>query len=264
MPFPEVGRVLYKNNPLEMVACQLRFPPILRIDADLPVAFQDRVRAEFPGFRVSSEFRIEMPSGSGEQIPPEIIRQVIQSSGTKNYEFASTDGNWKINLTRTFIALSTKQYIRWEQFRDRFLLPFNALQEIYSPSYFSRIGLRYINKIRRSGLGLSEVPWRDLLTPDLIGMLNSSDMVESIDGIDITHRLRLAEEGGNARLVSKLDTEGDPPEQVFTIDGDYFYSAKSEVATAIDRLNFLNTRSSRLIRWAFTDRLHKAMEPEPL
>src|SRR5688572_28624795 len=102
MPFPEARRSLYKNNPIELVVCQLRFPPILRIDAELPVAFQDKVRTTFPDFGESSEFRIDVPTGVGDQIPPEILRQVIQSSAIKNYEFTSADGQWKINLTRTF------------------------------------------------------------------------------------------------------------------------------------------------------------------
>jgi len=32
MPFPEVKRVIYEHNPLDKVICQLRFPPILRIE----------------------------------------------------------------------------------------------------------------------------------------------------------------------------------------------------------------------------------------
>ena len=265
MPFPAVDRVLYKKKPLEMVVCQLRFPPILRIDTDLPAAFQERVRGNFPDFHISSEFRIEMPGGIGEQIPPELLRQVIQSNGiTKNYEFQTGDGNWKINLTRTFMALTTKAYIEWDNFRDRFQDPFNALLDIYKPAYFSRIGLRYINKIRRSALGLENVPWRDLLNANLIGMLNSPDIAEYIEGIDLVQRFRLAEEGSIATLISKFGKEGNPPEQVFSIDGDYTFPGKSEIAITIDRLNFLNIRSSRLFRWGISEKLHSAMEPEPL
>ena len=50
MPFPEVRRVIYKKSPLDRVICQLKFPPVLRIDADMPVEFQDCIRREFPNY----------------------------------------------------------------------------------------------------------------------------------------------------------------------------------------------------------------------
>ncbi|MCH7755956.1 TIGR04255 family protein, partial [candidate division KSB1 bacterium] len=50
MPFPEVKRVIYKKNPLDRVICQLRFSPILKIDAEIPAEFQDMIRADFPNY----------------------------------------------------------------------------------------------------------------------------------------------------------------------------------------------------------------------
>lgn len=50
MAFPEVPRVFYEISPLDEVICQFKFPPILRIEADLPAAFQEQVRGEFPLF----------------------------------------------------------------------------------------------------------------------------------------------------------------------------------------------------------------------
>lgn len=142
MPFPEVTRVLYRKNPLDQVICQLRFPTILRIDAEIPAQFQERVRRDFPHFSETSELRVPVPLDLQEQIPPEALRQVLQPSGNKNYGFSSEDGQWRINLTRTFIALTTKEYQRWERFKERLEIPLNALISVYSPDYFSRVGLR--------------------------------------------------------------------------------------------------------------------------
>ena len=47
-PFPDAPRVMYERNPLVEVICQVRFPPVLRIEAQLPDAFQDRIRDVFP------------------------------------------------------------------------------------------------------------------------------------------------------------------------------------------------------------------------
>jgi len=47
---PESPRVIYASNPLVDVICQVRFPRILRIDSELPVAFQEAIRDQFPLF----------------------------------------------------------------------------------------------------------------------------------------------------------------------------------------------------------------------
>jgi uncharacterized protein (TIGR04255 family) len=264
MPFPPAERVLYRKNPLDQVVCQVRFPPILRIDADLPADFQDRVRGEFPNFTQTSEFKIEIPPGIGDQVPAELLRQVLQSSGGKNYEFSSADGAWKVNLTRTFIALSTTAYRRWEEFRDRLSLPLQCLNAIYAPSDYSRLGLRYIDVIKRSVLGLGDVSWRDLLSPTLIGMLGSPETADSVESLESMHRIRLADNGGSARITAKLLESPDHQDVWFVIDGDFFDTSHTATSAAIEKLNFLNSRSSRFIRWAISPRLHTAMEPEPL
>lgn len=50
MPFPESKRVFYVKNPLAEVICQLRFPAILRIGAESPHEFQERIRDHLPLF----------------------------------------------------------------------------------------------------------------------------------------------------------------------------------------------------------------------
>ena len=42
------SRVIYKNNPLERVLIQLKFPPILLIDSQEPAEFQEKIRSSFP------------------------------------------------------------------------------------------------------------------------------------------------------------------------------------------------------------------------
>jgi hypothetical protein len=46
--FPDSARVIYGKAPLTGVVCQLRFPPILRIESAPPADFQDRIREQFP------------------------------------------------------------------------------------------------------------------------------------------------------------------------------------------------------------------------
>src|SRR5258708_18597221 len=151
MPFPEVPRAIYKQNPLQQVICQLRFPPILKIDADVPADFQEKIRNEFPNYSQTVGLNLEVPQQISEQpIPPELLRNLFQTTTIKNYEFSSEDGKWKVNLTHTFIALTNTEYQNWESYKERMLKLFEILLNIYSPAHFSRIGLRYINVIKRS------------------------------------------------------------------------------------------------------------------
>lgn len=264
MPFPPAGRVLYRKNPLERVICQLRFPPILHIEADPPVDFQDQIREDFPEFVESSGLGLDIPAPVSEQLPPEVLRQFIQQGVGKSYEFASQDGNWKVNLTRMFIALTTVRYERWEDFRRRLTVPLSALISVYSPSYFSRIGLRYTDVIRPSILGLEDRPWAALLSPQLIGMFGSSHIADSVERFESVHEIRLSETAGRVRIAAKLAKVQGAPD-AFVIDSDYFDTTQIRgIDGALAKLDSFNRRSTRFMRWAILDELHEALEPTPL
>lgn len=48
--FSSENRCIYRSNQLGEVICQLRFPEILTISANLPVQFQEAIRDEFPQY----------------------------------------------------------------------------------------------------------------------------------------------------------------------------------------------------------------------
>jgi uncharacterized protein (TIGR04255 family) len=260
MPFPEARRVIFHRNPLRQVICQVRFPPILRIDAEIPASFQERIRKSFPNFAETSEVTMEVPPGV--QVPPEMLRQALQSTGIRNYEFTSEDENWKLNLTRTFVALSTTAYRRWEEFRERLNEPLNALVHEYSPTHFSRIGLRYIDVIKPSELGLAGVTWGELLQPYVLGVLGSPDVGGHIKDFENRYEISLADGRSLVRLVTRFVDEKD--ERCYMIDSDFFNTDRTEIDHGFDILDYFNVRSSRLIQWVITKRLYEAMEPEVL
>ena len=55
MLFPDAKRTIYKNNVLEQVICQLRFPTILKIDTEVPSRFQEVIRHRFPIYKQTNE-----------------------------------------------------------------------------------------------------------------------------------------------------------------------------------------------------------------
>jgi uncharacterized protein (TIGR04255 family) len=262
MPFPEKKRVIYNKNPLEQVICQVRFPPILKIDVEIPAQFQEMIRKEFPIYSETTELRLEIPHALKAQMPPDTLNQVVQNSG-KNYEFSSEDNAWKINLTKGFVALTANKYTRWEEFRAKLTPVLKNLIDIYSPDYFSRVGLRYVDLIKRSVLGLQDVEWGELLQPYILGILGSNNVSKNVKDMESRNELLLSDNQSIVRIIIRL-VETDNGEICFLIDSDFFNTEKTSIKTVFEKLDFFNARGSRLIQWCITDRLHNAMEPENL
>src|SRR5579863_5852318 len=99
-PLPIEPRIIYDKNPLEFVICQLRFPSILKIETELPSAFQEVIRETFPLFnelRSNPNVGIDLSKLLGTNLPIAIPR---------TYQFTSSDSNWEVTLTRESLALS--------------------------------------------------------------------------------------------------------------------------------------------------------------
>lgn len=261
MPFPEVRRVIYKKNPLDHVICQLRFPPILRIESEPPSAFQESIRSVYPMYSEKMEFRVDLPPFPKQQPIGPI--QNLSTSANKSYEFVSEDGIWKVNLTRTFLSIRTSNYTRWEDFKERLRGPYEALIRVYSPGFFTRIGLRYVDIFNRSVLGLEGTNWSELLNPFILGLL-SSPVADDVKDFESAYGISLSDNESKVRMVTSFAQHISTNEQCIMIDSDFSCSKRKDLSSAMANLDFLNSRASRLIQWVITNRLHTAMEPQEI
>lgn len=263
MPFPEIERVKYKNNPLDNVLCQLRFPPILMIDSVVPSNFQQRIREQFPIYNEKVEIEQEINAQFNLSNQNEIINPISKVTTTKNHEFVSADGIWTINLTRTFIAISTSKYVTWEDFIGKFKNPIEALIDIYEPAFFTRIGLRYVDIISRDDLKLGGCPWNELIQPYFLGLL-ASEIHNKVGEFTSIAEIKCDDDESIARIVSSLVKKVSNGEQCFAIDSDLYTMGRTEIGKEQEKLEYLHKRASRLIRYAITDKLHYQMEPEKI
>ena len=257
--FPDTDRVIYEHAPLVDVTCQLRFPTILRIEGELPAAFQERVRHHFPNFTQEQE-------GVVPDLPPELAKAIGALPGPAErtkYRFSSEDESWSLTLTRDFLALSTTSYTRWEDFRDRLQGPINALVEEYRPTAFSRVGLRYIDLIRKSTIGLENADWQDLLQVHILGELAVAFVRESAQQVAKQVRFTIDSNFG-VLLQHGFAEEKDSREQAYVIDYDFYTAKKTETGNAIGILNNFNGYARRAFRWCITDTLHGALGPTPV
>jgi uncharacterized protein (TIGR04255 family) len=260
MAFPDSQRVIYEINPLEEVICQLRFPPILRIDSEAPAAFQERVRQNYPLLREKKGLAsLGLPPEIAKMLPAELPFRAVNGG----YEFLSEDEANTLSLTRDFLALSTRRYLRWERFSHDLQMPFQTLMEEYAPTFFSRTGLRYRNVIRRSALNLDNADWSALLRPYVAGELASLDVAGQIDEAASQIVIRLDDELGKVRLQHGL-VKAETGEICYIIDSDFFTERKTEIRDVFRVLDEFNRWAAKLFRWCITDTLHNAMRPQPI
>ena len=62
--FSQQPRCIYRENPLGQVICQLRFPEILTIGANVPVEFQEAIRDQYPRYAAKQEKPAPMVTGT--------------------------------------------------------------------------------------------------------------------------------------------------------------------------------------------------------
>jgi uncharacterized protein (TIGR04255 family) len=261
-PFPDSDRVVYGRNPLVEVICQLRFPPILRITAEPPVAFQERIRTDYPLLGEKfPEMNIEMPQG----IPApfaELIKGNLPRRKLMGYDFASADEKWKVSLTRDFLSLSTNHYTRWEHFRERLEGPLQALTSVYNPAFLTRVGLRYQDLIQRSRLQLPQTTkWAELIRPHIAGVHAIPELEGSVEESQGQLLISLPQFKGKVRINYGIVQTVEPIENCFLIDGDYYSEERTKTDDVDGILAYFNKQSGRLFRWCIQDRLQEAMEP---
>lgn len=263
MPFPESERVIFRNNPLNHVICQLRFPSILAIGARDPAGFQDHLRAEYPLYEKE------------EQEPPEIseeLTELLSSVGVSapwrsfRHSFSTEDGTRIIKLSRDFVSVTENDYTEWDHLREEIQRAKTALEEEYTPPFYQRVGLRYQDVIDREAIGLEGAPWDALLDPALIGMLGPGFVRDEIDQVYTQASVNLADvvEDGSVTLrhgLADLERENGESDDVYVIDADFFTTSKSEGNDVLDILDQFNRLAGNLFRWAITDTLRDALDP---
>ncbi len=260
--FSRESRCRYRKNQLAEVICQFRFPEILSISNQDPVEFQEAIREEYPRF----QRRQELPAPKITGVPGSLSLQ--NQPVTINYQFATADNVWRVNLTGKFISLTCTNYYSWEDFAAHLDKPLAAFIQIYKPAYFDRVGLRYLNFISRRDLELEGTPYSRLMAPCYLGPLADEEIQEPMVarcGVDAELVLR-----GGCRVklhagpgVVKRGGVSDR-EVKFVFDQDLFLPGQLPVNLSAGALHTLHSQADAIFRDAITDTLHEAMEPEML
>lgn len=263
MNIPESPRVIYQFNPLAEVSCQLRFPTILKIGTQEPAEFQDRIRSQYPIYEIVQNL----------DLSPELQNLLTKFSNPLTtdfiYQFTSEDLTWRFFLHKEFIALATKQYSRYEEFKNRLKTLIGVFEEIYNPNFYSQVRLKYVDLIIQSELNLQE-KWTELIQPHFANELQIQEFSESIvDFINIIN-LQIKDQGGiilKHGLVNLENEEKNIEEQGYLIETEFFTPPTINIQKGNDVwkcLDQYHALSGRIFRWSITEKLHDAMGPQPI
>lgn len=259
----QIERVRYGKCPLIEAVYQLNFPTILSIEAEMPARFQNEIRKAFPQYQIQTEQENEITVNvTGEDINPMFRHRPVR----KLHQFISEDGMWKITLAKNQLAISTLKYEQWEDMMERFKQPLKAFTEIYDQTYFERVGLRYVDAINRSELGLEGTEWRELIKPHLLGCLAFAQ--EEVTKVNLnTLRAEIVIDGIFVRISSGLgiiNTNNKKPDNAFILDCDYYQTGKVDIDKVEEVAEQLHQKSTEFFRKSITQKLHEAMEPQEL
>jgi uncharacterized protein (TIGR04255 family) len=258
---PETPRIVYGKNPLEEVRCEIRFPPILKIDASAPASFQEAVRFKFPYFALGTTAKLPqgMPAGVAQ-----LVEKSFSLIGDKSYSFTSEDRNMALGLRKEGFMLACRRYLRWEPFRECLRHGLETLNEIYRPSFFTHSCVRFKNSIRRGHLGLEERPWSSLLCPWVGGLLERPETAEGVEAHQSRCVVRLPDGAGKVEAMFALGVHQPSNEQVFVIEIHVYDDMRKDITDVLPRLDTLHRHAGHFFRWCITDELHRAMAPGPV
>jgi uncharacterized protein (TIGR04255 family) len=266
MPFPKSDREIYGNNPLVEVICQLRFPTILSISSEPPAKFQEEIRGEYPFYEQQRPSDVpDLPIAIRDSLPAE-MRDALPGLGLAqspvSYTFQNEDRTRTISLAQDSVAVSESNYRQWDDFRAEIERAERVVREIYAPSFYTRVGLRYRDVLDRRAYGLHSVPWSDLLNPVFLGVLGSKEVAQDVQQSQTRVLLTVPDiDGGQVWLQHGIAMREDDGSPVYVIDADFSTQNRCDHASAFTAANKFNKWAGHLFRWAITDALRTALEP---
>lgn len=229
---------MYQQAPLLDVTFQVTFPQNLQISSAPPVAFQAKIKALFPNFSLSQD--------------------------KTSYNFLSANQRWQLVLGRGSLAMVARQYEGWDRFQGHLKPALDALQSEFSPPYYSRIGLRFRNIVRKSVLGLTDKEWGQLLQQKWTGDLAWHGVAGEMKA---THSEVLMGLNGGDDLVCVrhgLMPIAQPTQEMgYLIDHDFFINGQLPITEVPKKLSTYHQAAQRFFKLWVTDTLHKAMKPVP-
>jgi len=249
--FPIVPDVPLEHSPLSEVVCQVKFPPVLKLAEQAPVDFQDRLRHRFPGFNEQHGIMLRLEAGEGR---PSIAAEM---SG-RMYGFRSSDEATFATLSVDFFALTTHRYTIWGEFAADLALIHEAVVDIITPPYATRIGLRYVNTLTAASSGKETIDEiAGMLRPELTSLLQTDAWDSPIEMVNT-----VVIPDGEGKMILRIGLLPQAQEPGLSLDIDYYEEGQLPLENLIDRCERFHDVIYRAFRWCITDDAIAAFGPK--
>lgn len=225
----------HPRNQLDNVVFQIRFPATLSVDRDVSY-FQERVKEDYPIYDAVAS----------------ILPNVADVPVARNYAFYSKDRTWSVSVSIATLSLSTCRYIDWTDFSAKATALVKNASVCFDIKIATRIGLRYVNAIKPSSMGLRTSDLKGLIDPLYLHEKNHPSGWE-IDGFNSSVNYRI-DRRSRCRMAYGTIQFADG-ERGFLIDNDIYTTEPTAIGNIRTILDEFNGFSESAFRHATTEKL---------
>ena len=239
--------------PLVNVIAQVRFPAVMRIEADsaFVATFQEAIRNDYPILRPERQLGVMIGPGGVQPQDAGII-----------WRFETKDPDaWQVTLAPTFVSLSAKRYTRRSDLLARLTVVLHALESWLHPNVCDRIGVRYVDRV--TGDQLARLS--SLVRPELLGIASDDTLLGNVEVVhalsDSLFRLddgsQLRGRWGRLPADATYDPGIEParePSWVLDLDHSTSQPEDFELAAIGSRVAEFCDRIYSFFRWSVTDK----------
>jgi len=253
------GREVYPNAPLAIVTAEIRFgyEPRLRNDSARD-RFAEAVRGTFP--RLSAEqaltFTLSGPEGPRQTAEPQVRATRADQQATVS-----------LNATALSLSMSGRAYVDYDaSFAPLMDVVVNAVREAAGDVPVQRLGLRYIDEVRRPVPTLGS-DWSVWINSELLGATRALD--DSVTahrsvttfarggGRTVTFNAGQFDGGTVVDVTLPFSTKRDTPGPLFVIDVDSAWEPEAHTsldpATVAEILADLHAPVGGVFQWSITN-----------
>ena len=170
LDLPDPDRSQLGKSPLDLVVCQIRFDRRAIISASNKVGFDFQAALQASeGTRWKME-PIEGPPPVTIVVTTDGPHQISGGDPTNGWRFTSGDGAYVVVLMSDSIAIETRRYTRWSEFRATVERAIERVATSFSPEIELRVGLRYVDRLQSVDAG-QPADWTAHLQPALHGLV---------------------------------------------------------------------------------------------
>jgi len=241
----------YPHNFLKNVICRLDFPMILRLEKERPATFQERIKEKFPKINEAVVHSAQIQTSDSPTI--RLDDAILQ------WEFFTRNEEKKLTLQKNFLLLEDREFQDFGEFKEYFKMGFDALNTLYTPSVFIRLGLRYQNLLEPKLNKPNPFEWKGFVQDHLICYLNQhrSNLLRD------THSLTLRTDNGHVILqwgIHNPDFPAPVTKSMFYLDIDCYLRDDIDQSGVMDVLGRLNVNAVDIFEQSIGDLWRQEMQ----